>query len=160
MKTQIFIVIDKYNENRFSNDIISAVKKIPNIVKILPRLLNSTEESLVKAYRSIKNSPKIKPLANSYSYIKGYIVRSSPKISDQDKQNNPNYKSAYAPVDKLVPTTQILNKRFEKLQIIQDAKVARKALKLLKKVKSPKDMERFVKKYQGLISEKDDEKKS
>jgi len=118
--------VNKFNENRIKNNSIATIRKI-NVFKAIPRALNMVYEGGVRGYRSIVNSPR------------------NPITRGKDKDNNPKYKSASAPVAK-IPLPNVS-------RVVQDAKKARKALKQFEKIKSSKDLERFVKKYKKLFDD-------
>ena len=119
--------INEYNKdtiNRVRNNFVATVRKV-NVLKAIPRALNMVAEGAVRGYRAIVNSPR--------NFITG------------GKDKNPNSTSASAPVDLKIPNFP------NKIKVVDNAKKARKALKKFEKIKSTKDLERFVTKYERMI---------
>ena len=119
--------INEYKQNRNVNSALATARKI-NVFKAIPRAVNMVAEGAVRGYRTIVNSPR--------NFITG------------GKDKNPNSISASAPVPKIP-----LPKPFP---IVQKEKKARKALKKFEKIKSTKDLERFVKKFEHMVSTTND----
>lgn len=124
--------INKFNEKRFRNNILGAVRKIW-VHKVIPRTINLVAEGTVKAYRSVANSPR------------NFITGGKDKLETKGE-----YTSASAPVEKLMK-----NKLYVK-NVVNDAKKARKVLKQFKKIESTKDLESFVTKFKHMVPDKND----
>jgi len=132
---------------------VRGYRSIGNSPKINPilRASNMVYEKGVRRYRKIVNSRK-NPITGGKDKNPNHISASAPvetpkvfTVLQKDKDNNPNYKSASAPVEK-IPLPSFF-------PVVQDAKKARKALKQFEKIKSSKDLERFVKKYEKLFDD-------
>jgi type IV secretory pathway VirB6-like protein len=127
IKTKCNEDIDKYNEKRFKNNILGAVRKIW-VHKAIPRALNMVAEGAVRGYRSVVNSPR------------NFITGGKDKLEAKG-----GYTSASAPVEKLISTKLYMK------NVVNDAKKARKALKQFEKISSTKDLERFVTKFEHMV---------
>ena len=86
-------------------------------------------EGVVRSYRSVKNSPR------------NFITGGKDELIKKEQ-----HKSASAPVD-----LKIIHNFPNKIKVVDSAKKARKALRKFKDIKSTKDLERFVTKYERMI---------
>ena len=122
--------INKYNENRNRNNSLATLRKI-NVLKAIPRAANMVVEGAVRSYRSVVNSPR------------NFITGGKDELIKKEQ-----YKSASAPVEK-IPS-------YKPFKDVDKAKKAHKALRKLKDIKSTKDLERFVKKFEHMVSTTND----